>query len=102
MADLRRFFHHHIEGDGFLCFHYRHRPSHLLPAVPRVQELSPASGNEGDQAASAAPMCCGVATLATDAFKIFVRDYDGRPWENGKGELVGYDASCSKRARGMK
>uniref|UniRef100_A0A8V5H9J4 Uncharacterized protein n=1 Tax=Melopsittacus undulatus TaxID=13146 RepID=A0A8V5H9J4_MELUD len=65
-AQLRAYFSQFIETEGFLCFHYRHRP-----------ERPPAGGR--DEAAAPRTCCCLVA-VQPGRVRRFIRMYSGKRW----------------------
>ncbi|XP_042296990.1 G patch domain-containing protein 3 isoform X2 [Sceloporus undulatus] len=70
-ADLRCFFSHFVEGGGFLCFHYRHRPE---------REGKP--GGPG-------PTCCCLALLRPGCSRRrLLRMYSGKRWVDKEGESL--------------
>lgn len=66
-AQLRAYFSQFVEADGFLCFHYRHRPER------------PPAGGGGGEAAAPRTCCCPVAVRPGRARR-FVRMYSGKRW----------------------
>lgn len=103
-ADLRNYFSQFIEGGGFQCFHYRHRPEILRePEGPEStvcgnvtgEEASCSPAPETDQATTdgsskkrtAKSCCCVVAVHHTDSDR-FVRMYAGNHWINSKGNWL--------------
>lgn len=103
-ADLRNYFSQFIEGGGFQCFHYRHRPEILRePEGPGSTVCGKGAGEEAscslqpdtDQATTdgtakkptAKSCCCVVAVDHTDADRL-VRMYSGNHWINSKGNWL--------------
>lgn len=99
-ADLRNYFSQFIEGRGFQCFHYRHRPEvireHNRPEIASREKSSPSptdtENNQETAIGSASKRttksrCCVVAVHAKDADR-FVRMYAGNHWISSKGNLL--------------
>lgn len=110
-ADLRAFFSHLVEKQGFVCFHYRHRPEHAqgkevaeesvqghqrdisstssVVTIDTQEEERDADENKSTDAAavSVSSRCCVVA-LATQHERDFLRRYRGRHWTKLNGELL--------------
>ncbi|XP_073420000.1 G patch domain-containing protein 3 [Dendrobates tinctorius] len=61
-VDLRHYFSQFTESDGFVCFHYRHRPE-----------------RRGSAAENCSTFCCPVTTRPHRAGS-FVKMYHGKPW----------------------
>lgn len=99
-ADLRNYFSQFIEGKGFHCFHYRHRPEvireHNRPEIANEEKGSPSpTDTENDQETTIGPAkkyttksrCCVVAIHAKEADR-FVRMYAGNHWISSKGNML--------------
>lgn len=99
-ADLRNYFSQFIEGRGFQCFHYRHRPEvireHNRPEIASGEKVPPSPTDiENDQETTVGPAkkrtaksrCCVVAVHAKEADR-FVRMYAGNHWISSKGNLL--------------
>lgn len=97
-ADLRNYFSQFIESDGFLCFHYRHRPETIREprAEPEATER-PGGGSatepETDRGTETGTepgkqqvksCCCVVSVRAAEAERL-VRLYAGQHWIDSKG-----------------
>lgn len=84
-ADLRNYFSQFVEGRGFQCFHYRHRPEILRepdrePDPDQDRDPGPTAGS----ARETRTRCCVVAVHAGDADR-FVRMYAGSHWVTSRG-----------------
>ena len=101
-TDLRYFFSSFIEKDGFLCFHYRHRPerfhftnkaqgqgkvdqSETRDEVASSSERS-SSNDPGVLHASKSKNCC-VVSVKKELEREFLRRYRGKQWSGRGGEL---------------
>ncbi|RDD40704.1 G patch domain-containing protein 3 [Trichoplax sp. H2] len=112
-ADLRAFFSQFIESNGFICFHYRHRPeSKLFSSVNATQQDNPESrnsnslekesscesqtvnkdsndGNDSRQAFNKTNVpntkCC-VTVIEKKNFQNFFRDYQRKIWTDRDGK----------------
>ncbi|XP_053562965.1 G patch domain-containing protein 3 [Bombina bombina] len=69
-AHLRHYFSQFTESEGFVCFHFRHRPE-----------------RRGENAESFGTCCCPVAVTA-DRAQSFIRMYGGKPWLDVDGTQV--------------
>ncbi|XP_069828704.1 G patch domain-containing protein 3 [Dendropsophus ebraccatus] len=69
-AQLRHYFSQFTESDGFVCFHYRHRPERRGPAAER-----------------SATFCCPV-TVRPERAESFMKMYHGKPWLDPAGNQV--------------
>ncbi|KAJ8373245.1 hypothetical protein AAFF_G00267370 [Aldrovandia affinis] len=106
-ADLRNYFSQFIEGGGFFCFHYRHRPEVLKDPAAQIPEREPGREPErepgrttaepGAEATCESPQitghgavktcCCVVSVHAGEAAR-FVEMYAGNPWIDSKGSWL--------------
>lgn len=100
-ADLRNYFSQFIEGGGFHCFHYRHRPEVLrVSGVPEntvcgdgeePRSTSPEPAEVTKTVSESKPVakscCCIVSVRAKDADR-FVRMYAGNHWIDAKGNWL--------------
>lgn len=94
-ADLRNYFSQFIEGRGFHCFHYRHRPEVIRePNRPEKGSPSPPDPEEEPETpvgsagrTTASSRCCVVAVHAKEADR-FVRMYAWNHWISSKGNLL--------------
>lgn len=100
-ADLRNYFSQFIEGRGFQCFHYRHRPEVIKdqnrPEIANEEKGSSSSptGTENDEETTIGSAkkkttksrCCVVAVHTTEADR-FARMYAGNHWISTKGNLL--------------
>ncbi|XP_066573771.1 G patch domain-containing protein 3 [Amia ocellicauda] len=108
-SDLRNYFSQFIEGGGFVCFHYRHRPEVLRapgdtvpqrgqsrepPGCPQSHDAGGgSSGTEGSTERVAPPSsqetrCCVVAVRAGEADRL-VKMYAGNQWVDADGSWLG-------------
>lgn len=69
-ADLRSFFSHFIESNGFSCFHFRHRP-----------EVQISTGTTTKDDRTKGKSCC-VVRLSVERMNDFVKTYHGHNWVN--------------------
>ncbi|XP_075051886.1 LOW QUALITY PROTEIN: G patch domain-containing protein 3 [Mixophyes fleayi] len=69
-AQLRYYFSQFTESDGFVCFHYRHRPE-----------------RRGSAAAKCGTFCCPV-TVRRERAQSFLHMYHGKPWLDPAGNQV--------------
>ncbi|XP_010865398.2 G patch domain-containing protein 3 [Esox lucius] len=101
-ANLRNFFSQFIECNGFLCFHYRHRPEVLkesegtqdnLPDHITIDTVKADNRNatlKNDCASSAKNVktcCCVVSVPAREADRL-VKMYAGNQWIDSKGNWL--------------
>lgn len=99
-ADLRNYFSQFIEGRGFQCFHYRHRPEVIRennrPEIASAEKGIPSpTDTENDQETTIGSAtkrttksrCCVVAVHAKEADR-FARMYAGNHWVSSKGNLL--------------
>ena len=75
-ADLRRFFSTFVEDHCFKCFHFKHRPQHLLP----ISENS-STTTEPQKTAR----LCALVKLKSSKAKDFVHRYHGKCWTDRDG-----------------
>ncbi|KAK1153006.1 hypothetical protein AOXY_G30335 [Acipenser oxyrinchus oxyrinchus] len=106
-VDLRNYFSQFIEGGGFACFHYRHRPEVLRdpeqePGKEQAEEQPECLQSEGPEEGSSEPAdtggqpaatgkttcCCVVAVQANQADR-FVKMYAGNQWVGSEGSWLG-------------
>ncbi|MGH0142243.1 UNVERIFIED_CONTAM: hypothetical protein FKN15_076103 [Acipenser sinensis] len=106
-VDLRNYFSQFIEGGGFACFHYRHRPEVLRdpeqePGKEQAEEQPECLQSEGPEEGSSEPAdtggqpaatgkttcCCVVAVQANQANR-FVKMYAGNQWVGSEGSWLG-------------
>lgn len=69
-AHLRHYFSQFTESDGFVCFHYRHRPE-----------------RRGLTAEKSTTLCCPV-TVRPERTADFIKMYHGKPWLDPAGNQV--------------
>ncbi|XP_056413377.1 G patch domain-containing protein 3 [Hyla sarda] len=69
-AQLRHYFSQFTESDGFVCFHYRHRPERRGLAPERSST------------------CCCPVRIRPDRAESFMKMYHGKPWLDPAGNLV--------------
>ena len=119
-ADLRAFFSHLVEKQGFVCFHYRHRPEHSATQqpgnqataegtstsldVPSASETSSVSERTGESESAsefviptaAATRCCVAAVATRQCEQELLKRYGGRNWAKSGGELLRRKVKLSK------
>ncbi|KAJ7985667.1 hypothetical protein DPEC_G00354440 [Dallia pectoralis] len=102
-ANLRNFFCQYIESNGFLCFHYRHRPEVLIetegtttdtptenPHIDKednINSVKTLKKDSGSLTKNAKTCCCVVSVLAKDADRL-VQMYAGNQWIDSKGNWL--------------
>ncbi|XP_062322539.1 G patch domain-containing protein 3 [Osmerus eperlanus] len=105
-ADLRNYFSQFIEGGGFLCFHYRHRPEVLKgseiegPQVDQTRQSQPEEPDQTDKAhsnsletaesgsSSKGKTCCCVVSVHLKEADRFVKLYASNQWIDSKGSWL--------------
>lgn len=105
-ADLRNYFSQFIEGGGFLCFHYRHRPEVLKGSEiegPQVDQTKLGQTEEPDQtdkahsnlletaesgSSSKGKTCCCVVSVHLKEADRFVKMYASNQWIDSKGSWL--------------
>ncbi|XP_044142105.1 G patch domain-containing protein 3 [Bufo gargarizans] len=69
-SHMRHYFSQFTESDGFVCFHYRHRPERRAPAAEKCTT------------------CCCPVTVRPERAESFMRMYHGMPWLDPAGNQV--------------
>ncbi|MBN3310912.1 GPTC3 protein, partial [Amia calva] len=82
-SDLRNYFSQFIEGGGFVCFHYRHRPEVLRAPGDTVPQRGQSGEPPGQET-----RCCVVAVRAGEADRL-VKMYAGNQWVDADGSWLG-------------
>ncbi|XP_020308952.1 G patch domain-containing protein 3 isoform X1 [Oncorhynchus kisutch] len=104
-ANLRNFFSQFIESNGFLCFHYRHRPEilkesegtqvdmsdHTNRDIPTT-EMPSTDVEEGTEESGSSPKsiktCCCVVSVPSNEAARLVKMYAGNQWIDSKGNWL--------------
>lgn len=104
-ANLRNFFSQFIESNGFLCFHYRHRPEilkesegtqvnmsdHTSRDIPTT-EMPSTDVEEGTEESGSSPKsiktCCCVVSVPSNEAARLVKMYAGNQWIDSKGNWL--------------
>ncbi|EDO27871.1 predicted protein, partial [Nematostella vectensis] len=85
-ADLRAFFSQFIEGKGFDCFHFRHRPE----GRGRID------GEVHDEGKSREKTTCCIVRLTEEKIDELIRMYHGQNWTDKTGQIYSQRAVISR------
>ncbi|XP_048582833.1 uncharacterized protein LOC5512880 [Nematostella vectensis] len=85
-ADLRVFFSQFIEGKGFDCFHFRHRPE----GRGRID------GEVHDEGKSRQKTTCCIVRLTEEKIDELIRMYHGQNWTDKTGQIYSQRAVISR------
>ncbi|EDO41134.1 predicted protein [Nematostella vectensis] len=85
-ADLRAFFSQFIEGKGFDCFHFRHRPE----GRGRID------GEVHDEGKSRQKTTCCIVRLTEEKIDELIRMYHGQNWTDKTGQIYSQRAVISR------
>ena len=99
-SELRAFFSNFIEKQGFVSFHYRHRPERFADSSSHSDELQPTSGGDvhtdtRQELKTAKTNCC-VVLVAKRLEREFLEVYQNRNWSIPDGELLSKRVRISK------
>ncbi|XP_029601275.1 G patch domain-containing protein 3 isoform X2 [Salmo trutta] len=101
-ANLRNFFSQFIESNGFLCFHYRHRPEvlkesegtqvnmsdHTRRDTPTTEMPSTDVEEESGSSPNSIKTCCCVVSVPSNEAARLVKMYAGNQWIDSKGNWL--------------
>ncbi|TRY88292.1 hypothetical protein DNTS_016687 [Danionella cerebrum] len=84
-ADLRNFFSQFIEREGFVCFHYRHRPELRVPLAAQ-DDLAPGADGRGGSAGE--KTCCCVVSVRSRDSQMLIKMFTGKNWIDSSGNWL--------------